>query len=536
MSNIVPMARPVALRTALVWRDEVMSDVVADVPQRVTVGHKGTPTFIVPDVGLPAEFAIISPGARGYLLTLGQKMRGKVCIDGREQDVSDFVARGDGAAGPGGFRATPISGRDWGVIELDDSGDYKLFFQFVPVEVPIHSNAELFSTLAVTIGLALVGMLALVVGWNFLQDYEVPVIAEWSFRSIGLIIGGLVVFAGAWSLATSDPESQASTGFSIALHGSLLVGTYFVYAHIDRQDVWPGPRSVTGNYMVSRLEDKKEEEKKKPEIVIGAKKAEDAAPKQKAKPQPKQAAMKGDEGAAGGKGEMERAVDPKARDNEKLAALDNTVFHGKSAKILNNIIDQNLTQNLGKFTGIKGDRLRAGAIGFGPGSGTGVGEGNGTGGTRGSKKGGPGSGGKAEGEFTTAGPVDTGKERAGGKCEGPNCKGVGPKAVAVIGGSIGGDTGGYTAEEINRVVKARTGIFRACYQRELNKVGGIGGKITIKFRIGADGRVISATAAGSTLANEAVQSCVAGNVARLSFPPKGAIANVTYPFLFSPGG
>ena len=45
----------------------------------------------------------------------------------------------------GGFTATPISGRDWGVIDLDSSGDYKLFFQFVPVEeehVPFYATPK----------------------------------------------------------------------------------------------------------------------------------------------------------------------------------------------------------------------------------------------------------------------------------------------------------------------------------------------------------------------------------------------------------
>jgi hypothetical protein len=515
-----------------VWRDEVMSDVVADLPRKITVGHKGKPTFIVPEIpGLPAEFAIISPGNRGYLLTLNRGMRGKICIDGHEQDVKDFVAKSDG------FSATPISGKDWGVIELDASGEFKLFFSFVPVEVPIHSNAELFTTLTVTAAIALLGMLAIVVGWSFFQeDYYTPTLGEWSMRSVGLIICGLLIFGGAFSLATTDPESQASTGFSIILHGSLLIGTYVVYKQVRGSDEWPGPRAaLTSGYMVSRLQEAEKIEIAK--IEIGTKKDADAAPKDKAPPQKLPAAAKRDEGAAGGKGDTERAIDPKARDNERLAAVDNTVFSGKNMKYINNVTSQ-VTSNLGKFTGMTGDTLRAGSMGFGPGDGTGVGVGNGTGTTRGSKKTGRGGGGQAEGEFEHSKGPKTGTMRAGGgNCVGENCKGIAPKAVAVVGGSIGGDTGGYTEEEINRVVRGRSGVFRACYQKELNRSPGIGGKVVVKFKIGPDGRVISAVPTGaSSLSNEAVQSCVAANVARLAFPPKGAIANVTYPFLFSPGG
>jgi hypothetical protein len=109
--------------------------------------------------------------------------------------------------------------------------------------------------------------------------------------------------------------------------------------------------------------------------------------------------------------------------------------------------------------------------------------------------------------------------------------------VQVAIGEMSGDAGGYTEDEINRVVRARKGVFRACYQKELNHAPGIGGKIVVKFKIGPDGMVQRATATGSsTLKNAAVQGCVTSNVMRLRFPPKGAIANVTYPFLFSPGG
>ena len=67
------MSANVALRTALVWRDEVMDDVVLDKPRPVTVGHSGKTTFTIPDIGLPKRFAIVRPGRRGYVLTLGTR-------------------------------------------------------------------------------------------------------------------------------------------------------------------------------------------------------------------------------------------------------------------------------------------------------------------------------------------------------------------------------------------------------------------------------------------------------------------------------
>ncbi|MEO8702177.1 MAG: AgmX/PglI C-terminal domain-containing protein, partial [Kofleriaceae bacterium] len=420
------------------------------------------------------------------------------------------------------------------VIELDESGDYKLFFQFVPVDLPIENNAEMFSTLAVTVGIAAMAMIGLMVAWSLFPEYEVIGLAEWGFRGIGLVAVGILIFAGGWSLATTDPEQQASTGFSILLHGALLIGTIVIYKSYEDPNVWPGPRALTGNYLVTRLELEKPPEKPPPQV--GKQNKEEAAAKSETKKNIK-TATKNEEGASGGKGEKERARDPNAKDvppdPPKVA-----FFEDKNRKVLDNIIDRSLSSSLGKFTGIKGDTLKAGSIGFGPGAGTGVGEGTGTGTTRGSKGKGSGGGGQVEGDFVTnKGKVDTGKERPGGTCTGPNCKGAGPREVKVSVGEMTGDPGGYTEDEINRVVKARAGVFRACYQKELNRSPGIGGKIVIKFKIGADGSVQAANATGgSTLTNDAVQGCVSSNVMRLRFPPKGAIANVTYPFLFAPGG
>src|SRR3954454_24643039 len=116
-----------ALRASLIWHDEVMDDVVCERGEPITLGASGTTTFVTPDVGLPPDFAVLRDGARGYVLTLGARMRGTMCIGGATVDVGEFV-------GADAFRATPIDCTDWGVIDLDESGAHKLFFQFVPVD------------------------------------------------------------------------------------------------------------------------------------------------------------------------------------------------------------------------------------------------------------------------------------------------------------------------------------------------------------------------------------------------------------------
>lgn len=517
----------VALRTALIWHDEVMDDVVLEKPRAITLGSSGKATFVVPEVGLPANFAIVRPGNRGYLLTLGEHMRGTICIDGEEKDVEDFVRRGGEGDGPAHFRATPVSGKDWGVIDLDESGHYKLFFQFVPVE-----DAPVFFTKPVLYAGAggyLLSGLILSALFLFAQNlaFDEAVFRGYGISTIALILGGW-----AFALYRQDGESQASFAFSIVLHAALLMMTFQFYNGED-QFVWPGPRSMTGQYLVTRLDPEPPPEEPTPTPTASSASKDSAAAKSPTPP--KKTATKNDEGASGGKGDEPRArtTDPTddKPDPPKVAFFDD-----RNKKYLDNIIDRNLSTSLSKFTGIKGDTTTRGSIGFGPGTGSGVGEGAGTGTTRGSKGKGSGGGGNVEGDFVTnKGPIDTGKERPGGNCVGPNCNGAAPRAVAVKIEDATGDFNGLSKEEIDRVVRARAGVFRACYQKELNRTPGIGGKLIIKFVISADGAVKSASTQGGSLRNDGVESCVKGNIMRLKFPAKGG-AIVNYPFVFTQGG
>lgn len=521
----------VALRAALIWDDEVMDDVVIHKPTKITIGSIGKPTFVVPDVGLPKNFAVVRPGNRGYLLTLGERMRGTICLDGEQKDVADFVRRGGEGEGPGGFRATSISGKDWGVVELDESGHYKLFFQFVPVEdaSPIFTGKVIAS---IIIGWVISSIALAFYSYTYTRAGLGDSIANGSALPMAaLLIAGL----GRW-LFLQDSESQASFAFSVMLHAALLVMTYQLYDGTN-PFVWPGPRALTGNYLVTRLEPDKPPEPK-PTITSAGPKQDSGAAAPKTPDKPKNTATKNDEGKFGGKGETERARDPNAKDVPP-APPKVALFEDKNRKVLDNIIDNNLATNLGKFSGVKGDELKKGGLGFGAGTGTGVGEGlNGTGTTRGSNKTGNGGGGNVEGDFVSnKGKLDTGHERpGGGNCAKPPC-GTTPHEVKVSLSDPEGDFAGLTAEEINRVVKARAGIFKACYQHELNRSPGLGGKIVVHFVIGGDGVVKSAKTAGaSTMRNDAVESCVTSNIMRLKFPAKGGQANVNYPFLFEPGG
>jgi hypothetical protein len=523
---------PSALRIALIWHDEVMSDVVLEKPRAITLGSEGRTTFTVPAIGLPAKFAIVRPGNRGYLLTLGERMGGTICIDGEEKQVADFVHRGGEGDGPGGFRATPISGKDWGVIDLDESGDYKLFFQFVPLDEPpvFLTKPVLYAGVGGWLLSTAVLAILLIVKKSGHDDYMVgdAILEGAILPTVALIVAGL----GVW-LFKQDGESQASFAFSVVAHAALLIMTYQLYTG-ENPFVWPGPRSLTGQYLVTKLDPEPPPEPPKATPTVGKVSKDDAAAAS-ATPKNIKTATKNDEGASGGKGDTERArtTDPK---DDKPEPPKVAFFEDKNKKYLDNIIDRNLSTSLSKFTGIKGDTVRSGSIGFGPGTGSGVGDGQGTGTTRGSKGKGSGGGGNVDGDFVTnKGPIDTGKERPGGTCVGAGCTGAAPKAVAVRMEEATGDFNGLSKEEIDRVVKARAGVFRACYQKELNRSPGIGGKLVIHFVIAADGSVKSSSTQGGSLRNEGVESCVKGNIMRLKFPAKGG-AIVNYPFVFTQGG
>jgi hypothetical protein len=108
-----------------------------------------------------------------------------------------------------------------------------------------------------------------------------------------------------------------------------------------------------------------------------------------------------------------------------------------------------------------------------------------------------------------------------------------PTRVVVSAAAASGDR---TAEEIQRVMLSRIGVFRACFQKELNRSPGIGGKIVERFEIAADGHVTSAgRTASSTMFNDAVQDCIDSNVKRLRFPVSTAAATVQIPMMFQNG-
>jgi hypothetical protein len=85
--------------------------------------------------------------------------------------------------------------------------------------------------------------------------------------------------------------------------------------------------------------------------------------------------------------------------------------------------------------------------------------------------------------------------------------------------------------EIRRVVTRNLGQVRHCYERVLEDHPGAGGRLTLRWVIGVDGRVVGAGVVSDETGAPALGDCVASAVRRWLFPaPAGGVVTVNYPF------
>lgn len=95
-------------------------------------------------------------------------------------------------------------------------------------------------------------------------------------------------------------------------------------------------------------------------------------------------------------------------------------------------------------------------------------------------------------------------------------------------------SGGSDPSLIQRTIRQNFGRFRFCYEEGLRTNPSLSGRVSIRFIIGRDGAVSSATNGGSDLPSKEVVSCVVRTFFGLSFaPPQNGIVTVTYPIVFS---
>ena len=85
-------------------------------------------------------------------------------------------------------------------------------------------------------------------------------------------------------------------------------------------------------------------------------------------------------------------------------------------------------------------------------------------------------------------------------------------------------------EVVSRIVRQNFGRFRLCYENGLRSNPTIGGTVKVKFVIGRDGAVSTASDAQSDMNDAEVVSCVVRSFQNLSFPqPEGGVVTVMFP-------
>jgi hypothetical protein len=505
------MGKPVALRTSLIWHDEVMGDVVSERPQEITIGPFEGSTFITPSIGLPREFAIVRPGRRGHVLALGEQMRGTVCIGGIEQDVASLVMKSDTP----GFFASAIGGLDWGVIELDASGAHKVFFQFVPLDedVPtVPKPVMLASAAGYAISAAVLSLVWLVGGYG---------LGEAIFRGAGLAtlaLGGAALVR--WVLK-QDTDSRASLAFSAVLHAVILFATYNIYAH-ESAVKYPD-LDLTAHYIPTRLLDSTPQPAiaaAKPTIDQTVKPMTAAPPLVDIPRPPPKPMIKVDKPGAT-KGD-DPTKDPAKGDPNKTPGLDPGA-------------DKAIAELLGR-TNRKQIHDLAETVGGTPGDGGG----QETGGphTKGGEDDGDGDGkGKGKGHKghfkATTTVIDTGGDRPS-VCMGSGCKGGGgPTTITPLGPTQkDDDPNTLTAKQVDEVIRRAQHRLTVCYQRQVDHDKTLGGTLSVRFVIKSDGSVDTARVTASNLRNDDVGSCVATSISLLHFPQSKGGAVVNYPFVF----
>jgi hypothetical protein len=89
---------------------------------------------------------------------------------------------------------------------------------------------------------------------------------------------------------------------------------------------------------------------------------------------------------------------------------------------------------------------------------------------------------------------------------------------------------------IQRVIRARYGRFQRCFEDGLARNPDLGGRVTVRLVIEADGGVSKVRVVCTSMPDRIVVKCVVAEYEELHFPkPEGGIVTVVYPIMFTPG-
>ncbi|TDP76785.1 hypothetical protein DFR33_102422 [Bradymonas sediminis] len=229
----------------------------------------------------------------------------------------------------------------------------------------------------------------------------------------------------------------------------------------------------------------------------------------------------------------------------KFGDEDSEIPESKVPKVDGEMVDEIDVKNIGVNAALGSEILGAGPLkdifgnqeGFdskmnvamsGEGGDLVIGRGAGGMGMRGVGKGG---GGEGFGRIQGLGKVDTG----GGKGTGG---GIGKKKARKVKPKLSQGTpqiGDFCDKgNIRRVVSAKSNAIKYCFERELQQNPKLSGKISAQWKVGLDGKVMSASIASTTMNNRKVEGCIARVIQRMRFDkPDGGICIINYPFVFT---
>lgn len=207
--------------------------------------------------------------------------------------------------------------------------------------------------------------------------------------------------------------------------------------------------------------------------------------------------------------------------------------------------DRQVALNSGILGALKGSKMSAVSNVFGPG-GLGTGINNALGGLRGSAMGDAGGAGGLGSRG--AGPGGGGNSLGIGGLGNGTGRGTGGQGNVDLGGRGKGERqvehvktvvqGALSQEAIARVLDRAKSQMRYCYEKELQRIPDLAGKIQTKFVIGPSGGVDDANVPLTTMNNSNVEECVLRVIRRLRFPQPagGGTVEVAYPLVYNPSG
>ena len=101
-------------------------------------------------------------------------------------------------------------------------------------------------------------------------------------------------------------------------------------------------------------------------------------------------------------------------------------------------------------------------------------------------------------------------------------------------GGASGVSGGLSQGEVSGVIRGQHNAIRHCYEKVLQKQPNAAGKMSVKFVIGASGKVLTVKIVQDTIRSNELGGCIIANIKTWKFPKPagGQKVTITYPWVF----